>query len=41
MVSGGGYHGPGRSPDRADAMVWAMAELMLGQEKAPPRVRRL
>ena len=27
---GGGYEGPGRSPDRADAMVWAMAELMLG-----------
>ena len=23
----GGYEGPGRSPDRADAMVWAMTEL--------------
>jgi phage terminase large subunit-like protein len=35
-----GYEGPGRSPDRADAMVWAMAELMLGRERAP-RVRGL
>ncbi|MHA6718780.1 DNA-packaging protein [Sphingomonas sp. RS6] len=25
----GGYQGPGQSPDRADAMVWAMTELML------------
>ena len=24
---GGGYEGPSRSPDRADAMVWAMTEL--------------
>ncbi|KQM57909.1 MULTISPECIES: DNA-packaging protein [unclassified Sphingomonas] len=30
LVSGGGYEGPGRSPDRADALVWAMFELMLG-----------
>ncbi|MBW4330590.1 terminase family protein [Stakelama sp. CBK3Z-3] len=29
LVSGGGYEGPGRSPDRADALVWAMSELML------------
>ena len=35
-----GYEGPGRSPDRADAMVWAMAELMLG-EAGTPRIRRL
>jgi phage terminase large subunit-like protein len=34
-----GYEGPG-SPDRADAMVWAMAELLLG-EKREPRIRRL
>jgi phage terminase large subunit-like protein len=40
ITSGGGYEGPGRSPDRADAMVWAMAELMLGKGKAP-RVRAL
>lgn len=25
----GGYEGPGRSPDRADAMVWAVTELLL------------
>jgi phage terminase large subunit-like protein len=25
---GGGYEGPGRSPDRADACVWALSELM-------------
>jgi phage terminase large subunit-like protein len=35
-----GYEGPGRSPDRADAMVWAMAELLLGKDRIP-RVRRL
>lgn len=29
MIAGGGYAGPGRSPDRADALVWAMSELML------------
>lgn len=30
LVVGGGYAGPGRSPDRADALVWAMHEVMLG-----------
>ena len=29
LVAGGGYEGPSRSPDRADALVWAVAELML------------
>jgi phage terminase large subunit-like protein len=38
LMSGGGYEGPGRSPDRADALVWALSELMLGR-KAEPRVR--
>lgn len=28
MIAGGGYDGPGQSPDRADAMVWALTELM-------------
>ncbi|MDF0491660.1 ATP-binding protein, partial [Sphingomonas sp. H39-1-10] len=28
----GGYTGPGRSPDRLDAAVWALTELMLGDE---------
>ena len=39
LQAGGGYEGPGRSPDRADAMVWAMTELMLGKAQAEPRVR--
>ncbi|PAX07397.1 ATP-binding protein [Sphingomonas lenta] len=30
---GGGYDGPGRSPDRADACVWACTALMEGQGK--------
>jgi phage terminase large subunit-like protein len=34
-----GYQGPA-SPDRADAMVWAMTELF-EKEKAPPRIRAL
>lgn len=41
LISGGGYEGPGRSPDRADALVWAMTELMLGKHSAEPRVRQL
>jgi phage terminase large subunit-like protein len=28
--TGGGYAGPGRSPDRADACVWALAALLEG-----------
>ncbi len=31
LMAGGEYHGPGRSPDRADALVWALSELMLGR----------
>ncbi len=38
LVIGGGYEGPGRSPDRADALVWAMHELMLGK-RGRARVR--
>ncbi len=41
MIAGGSYEGPGRSPDRADAMVWALSELMLGKEKVEPRVSLL
>jgi len=37
LLAGGGYHGPGRSPDRADALVWALTELML-KRAAMPRV---
>lgn len=40
LIAGGAYEGPGRSPDRADAMVWAMT--VLGETKSGvPRVRRL
>ena len=35
MTRGGAYAGPGRSPDRADAMVWAMGTLMLGAPGKP------
>ena len=41
LVVGGVYQGPGRSPDRADALVWAMTELMLGVRRGEPRVRVL
>ena len=39
LTYGGGYEGPGRSPDRADAMVWAMSELI--RPRAEPRIRLL
>ena len=39
MMAGGGYEGPqtggSRSPDRADALVWALSELMLGRRGTP------
>jgi phage terminase large subunit-like protein len=38
LVPGGGYQGPGRSPDRADACIWALSALMLGRGGAA-RVR--
>jgi phage terminase large subunit-like protein len=41
LTAGGGYEGPGRSPDRADAMVWAMTELLGGKERPMPRITRL
>lgn len=40
LMIGGGYDGPGRSPDRADALVWALTELMLGAARRPA-MRRL
>jgi len=36
LTAGGNYVGPGRSPDRADAMIWAMSELI-----RPERVVRI
>ncbi len=41
LLTGGGYAGPGRSPDRADALVWALTELLLGKVAAVPRIRTL
>lgn len=39
LMIGGDYAGPkagrGRSPDRADALVWALTELMLGRATRP------
>jgi phage terminase large subunit-like protein len=35
LIAGGGYEGPGQSPDRADAMVWGLTELMLGTRREP------
>lgn len=35
IMAAGGYEGPGRSPDRADALVWALTELMLGARRVP------
>ena len=40
LMAGGGYHGATRSPDRADALVWALSELMLGHAREP-RVLRI
>ena len=41
IMTGGGYEGPGRSPDRADALVWALWELMLGRSGASPRIQQI
>jgi phage terminase large subunit-like protein len=39
---GGGYAGAGRSPDRADACVWALAALLEGKRKGrEPGVTRV
>lgn len=35
LMAGGEYVGPGRSPDRADALVWALTELMLANRSHP------
>lgn len=40
LSAGGGYDGPTRSPDRADAMVWALTELS-ETRSGVPRVTRL
>ena len=38
LATGGRYEGPSRSPDRADALVYALTELMLGPV-GQPRIR--
>jgi phage terminase large subunit-like protein len=35
LLTGGTYAGPGRSPDRADALVWALSELLLRPDGRP------
>jgi phage terminase large subunit-like protein len=35
LIVGGVYTGPGRSPDRADALVWALSELMMERARVP------
>jgi len=40
LILGGGYGGPGRSPDRADALVWALSELLLAA-RGPARIMGL
>ena len=35
LIAGGRYEGPGRSPDRADALVWGLSELLLGKGRVP------
>ena len=42
FTNAGGYAGPGKSPDRADAMVWAVTALLLEGRKwqgTGPRIR--
>jgi phage terminase large subunit-like protein len=41
LTIGGSYQGPGRSPDRADACVWAMTELAEQDRRPDARVTRL
>ncbi len=38
MTANGGYQGPGRSPDRADALVWGLSELMLVKGRGVSRI---
>ncbi len=35
LKAGGEYAGAGRSPDRADALVWGLTELLLGRASRP------
>ncbi len=39
LTTGGGYTGKGRSPDHADALVWAITALLLGR-RGEPKIRQ-
>ena len=41
MLTGGIFTGPGRSPDRADALIWAVTELLLRARTGAAGVRQL
>lgn len=41
LLASGIYAGPGVSPDRGDALVWAISALMLGERGGVPGVRGL
>lgn len=41
LIAGGGYEGPGTSPDRADAMVWALKELSRPLFAGMPSLRQV
>jgi phage terminase large subunit-like protein len=38
LIVGGDYQGPGHSPDRADACIWALTELLLRKPHPEPRI---
>ena len=40
-ITAGGYEGSSRSPDRADAMLWAISALIEGTRRGQPRVLAL
>jgi phage terminase large subunit-like protein len=40
-LTAGGYEGPTRSPDRADACVWAISALIEGARRRQPRILSL
>ena len=41
LLSDGRYAGPGASPDRADACVWALTALLLAGRTGQPNIRNL
>lgn len=41
LLADGRYAGPGLSPDRADACVWALTALLLGDRIGTPAIRNL